>query len=46
MDTTTWKEKLQLFESEVEYRLTKWIIVGMQQDGIISDSEMQIAWKK
>ena len=46
MDTTTRKEELQLFESEVEYRLAKWIIAGMLQDDIISDSEMQKAWKK
>ena len=37
---------MQLFESEVEYRLAKWIIAGMLQDDIISDSEMQKAWKK
>ncbi len=35
-----------MFESEVEYRLAKWIIAGMLQDDIISDSEMQKAWKK
>lgn len=46
MDTTTRKEELQLFETEVEYRLAKWIIAGMLQDDIISDSEMQKAWKK
>lgn len=46
MDTTTRKEELQLFETEVEYRLAKWILAGMLQDGTISDSEMQKAWKK
>ena len=40
------KEELQLFETEVEYRLAKWILAGMLQDGVISDSEMQKAWKK
>lgn len=35
-----------MFETEVEYRLAKWILAGMLQDGIISDSEMQKAWKK
>lgn len=46
MDTTTRKEEEQLFETEVEYRLAKWILAGMKQDGVISDSEMQKAWKK
>jgi hypothetical protein len=46
MDTTTWKEELQLFENEVEYRLAKWIFAGMLQDGIISDSKMQKVWEK
>ena len=35
-----------MFETEVEYRLAKWLIAGMKQDGIISDSEMQEAWKQ
>lgn len=35
-----------MFETEVEYRLAKWILAGMKQDGVISDSEMQKAWKK
>ena len=46
MDTTTQREELQLFETEVEYRLAKWILANMLQDGIISESEMQKAWKK
>lgn len=46
MDTTTRKEESQLFETEVEYRMAKWLIAGLKQDGIISDSEMQKAWKK
>lgn len=46
MDTTTLREGLQLFETEVEYRLAKWILAGMLQDGIISDSEMHEAWVK
>lgn len=46
MDTTTRKEEEQLFETEVESRLAKWILAGMKQDGVISDSEMQKAWKK
>ena len=37
---------MQLFETEVEYRLAKWILANMLQDGIISESEMQKAWKK
>lgn len=35
-----------MFETEVEYRLAKWILAGMKQDGVISDSEMQKAWKE
>lgn len=35
-----------MFETEVEYRLAKWLLAGMKQDGIISDNEMQKAWKK
>ena len=35
-----------MFETEVEYRLAKWILANMLQDGIISESEMQKAWKK
>lgn len=35
-----------MFETEVGYRLAKWILAGMLQDGIINDSEMQKAWKK
>ena len=35
-----------MFEPEVEYRLAKWILAGMKQDGVISDSEMQKAWKE
>ena len=35
-----------MFETEVEYRLAKWILAGMKQDGVISDSEMHKAWKK
>lgn len=35
-----------MFETEVEYRLAKWILAGMMQDGVISDSETQKAWKK
>ena len=35
-----------MFETEVEYRLAKWILAGMLQDGIIGGSEMQKAWKK
>lgn len=46
MDTTTRREELQLFETEVEYRLAKWILANMLQDGIISESEVQKAWKK
>jgi membrane peptidoglycan carboxypeptidase len=46
MNTTTWKEELQLFENEVEYRLAKWILAGMLQDGIISNNEMQKVWEK
>ena len=46
MDTTTRREELQLFGTEVEYRLAKWILANMLQDGIISESEMQKAWKK
>lgn len=37
---------MQLFETEVEYRLAKWILANMLQDGIISESEVQKAWKK
>lgn len=33
--------EITLFETEVEYRLAKWILAGMQQDGIISDSEIK-----
>lgn len=46
MNTTTRKEELQLFETEVEYRLAKWILAGMQKDGIISGSELQKAREK
>ncbi len=46
MDTTTRREELQLFETEVEYRLAKWILANMLQEGIISESEMQKAWEK
>lgn len=35
-----------MFETEVEYRLAKWLLAGIKQDGIISDDEMQNAWKK
>ena len=35
-----------MFETEVEYRLAKWLLAGMKQDGIISDSEMRKAWEK
>lgn len=35
-----------MFETEVEYRLAKWILAGMKQDGVISDSEMQKVWKE
>lgn len=35
-----------MFETEVEYRLAKWLLAGMKQDGIISDDEMQKAWTK
>ncbi len=35
-----------MFETEVEYRLAKWILAGMKQDSVISDREMQTAWKK
>lgn len=35
-----------MFETEVDYRLAKWVLAEMKQDGIISDSEMQNAWKK
>lgn len=35
-----------MFETEVEYRLAKWILAGMKQDGVISDSEMQKAWNE
>jgi membrane peptidoglycan carboxypeptidase len=45
MNTTTWKEELQLFENEVEYRLAKWILAEMLQDGIISNNEMQKVWE-
>ena len=43
MNTTTRKEELQLFETEVEYRLAKWILAVMLKDGIISGSEMHKA---
>lgn len=46
MDTTTRKEDFPMLEKEVDYRLAKWILACMKQDGIISDSEMQKAWKK
>ena len=35
-----------MFETEVEYRLAKWILAGIKQDGIVSNNEMQKAWKK
>lgn len=35
-----------MFESEVEYRLAKWLIANLKQDGIITDDEMQEAWQK
>lgn len=35
-----------MFAKEVNYRLAKWILAGMKQDGIINDSEMRQAWKK
>jgi len=34
-----------MFESEVDYRLAKWLIANMERDGVITDSEMQEAWK-
>ena len=37
---------MQLFETEVEYRLAKWILANMLQESIISESEMQKAWEK
>lgn len=35
-----------MFDKEVDYRLAKWILAGMLQAGIISESEMRKAWKK
>lgn len=35
-----------MFKAEVEYRLAKWLIAAMKHDGIITDDEMQKAWKK
>ncbi len=32
-----------MFETEVDYRLAKWLIANMKQDGVISDAEMQKA---
>lgn len=44
MDTTT-REEWQVFDKEVDYRLAKWILAGMLQDGIIGEIEMRKAWK-
>lgn len=33
-------------KAEVNYRLAKFILANMKQDGLISDEEMQEAWKK
>lgn len=35
-----------MFENEVNYRLAKWLIGCMKQDGIITDDDMQKAWTK
>lgn len=35
-----------MLEKEVDYRLAKCILAEMLQDGIISNREMQRAWKK
>lgn len=33
-------------KAEVNYRLAKFILANMKQDGLISDEEMQEAWEK
>ena len=35
-----------MLKSEVNYRLAKFILANMKADGIITDDEMQAAWKK
>lgn len=35
-----------MFETEVDYRLAKWLLANMKHDGVISDAEMQTAWEK
>lgn len=35
-----------MLEKEVDYRLAKCVLAEMLQDGIISNREMQRAWKK
>ena len=34
-----------MLKHEVNYRLAKLILVNMKADGIISDEELQAAWK-
>lgn len=33
-------------KAEVNYRLAKFILANIKHDGLISDEEMQEAWKK
>lgn len=35
-----------MFDKEVDYRLAKWILAGMLQDGIIGEIEMRKAWER
>jgi len=35
-----------VLKREVNYRLAKFILANMKADGIISDEEMQTAWKQ
>lgn len=35
-----------MFETEVDYRLAKWLLANMKRDGVISNAEMQKAWEK
>ncbi len=35
-----------MLENEVNYRLAKWLLLNMKQDGVISSKELKMAWTR
>lgn len=40
------KEERIMFKSEVDFRLTKWLIANLSYAGLITDEEMRMIWKR